>query len=445
MSDYPGPISNVLREKNIEVGDHVKITRKDGLIIEGILMPRIRGGNFLVIKLRNGYNVGISWDKIVSIELIAKRKSEKPNRSHKLSRREGYPLVKIVGTGGTIASKIDYETGAVKPAMSAEELAEDIPELLDIADIEAEQLLEVLSENLKPNHWELISKAVHAELLRDDVVGVVVTHGTDTMSYTAAALSFALGDLNKPVVLTGAQRSSDRPSSDAAFNLMASLVTSVKAPFAEVVVVMHGETGDTYAVVHRGTRVKKFHSTRRDAFQSVCDEPLAYVWPWVHELKTIGKILNRRNNNVPKLNARFDPRVLQLRAYPGMPSDLLELAVEKGFKGVIIEGTGMGHVAEDLVPTIKELTEKGIFVGITSQCVHGTVNLNVYSTGRKMLEAGAVPLGDMLTEVATVKLMWALTKSNDIEDIKKIMLNNIAGEIREKRTINLYRLSYPKI
>ena len=445
MSEYPEKIAIVLRSKNIGVGDVVRVVRKDGLAVEGILMPRTRGGDFLVIKLRNGYNIGIAWEKVLSIDLISKRRVKGTKERKPLERREGYPLVKIIGTGGTIASKIDYETGAVKPAMSAEELAEDIPELLDVADIETEQLLEILSENIEPKHWKLISKAVHAELLRDDVAGVVVAHGTDTMAYTAAALSFAISNLNKPVVLTGAQRSSDRPSSDATFNLMASVVAAVKAPFAEVAVVMHGETSDSYAIAHRGTRVRKFHSTRRDAFQSVCEDPLAYIWPWIGEMKVTGNVLNRRNKNVPKLVNEFEPMVLQLRAYPGMSEELLRLALDKGFKGLVIEGTGMGHIPEKLIPTIKEITEEGIFVGITTQCIHGTTNLNVYSTGRKLQEAGAVFLDDMLTEVATVKLMWALAQTDDLVELKRIMLKPLAGEIKARRTVNLYRLSYPKI
>ncbi|UXD21941.1 glutamyl-tRNA(Gln) amidotransferase [Ignicoccus pacificus DSM 13166] len=443
--EYPEPIRSKLSQLGIEIGDKIRLVREDGLIIEGILMPRPRGANFIVVKLRNGYNVGIAWDKVKEITLIEKKKRYEVAKAKGVPKREGLPTVKIIGTGGTIASKIDYETGAVKPAMSAEELVEDIPELLDVANIEAEQILEILSENMEPKYWEKIALAVHAELLRDEIAGVIVAHGTDTMAYTSSALAFAIQDLNKPVVFTGAQRSSDRPSSDAAFNLMASVVFATKANAAEVVVTMHGETGDTYAVVHRATRVRKFHSTRRDAFQSVCAEPLAYVWPWAYEVKMISEPLNRRSNIEPKVLPKFDPRVLQVKAYPGMP-DLLEIALEKGYRGVIIEGTGMGHVPQRLVETIKRLTDAGVFVGVTTQCIHGTVNLNVYSTGREMLDAGAVPLEDMLAEVATVKLMWALGNyGNDLEKVREIMLKPIAGEIRNRRTINLYRLSYPEI
>jgi len=438
---YPAPASELLAKAGAEVGDYVRVVRDDGLIVEGILMPRPRGGDYLVIKLKNGYNVGISIKRIKEIVLISKRKVERKEEGGAVPRREGYPLVKIIGTGGTIASKIDYETGAVKPAMSAKELVEDMPELLEYADIEAEQILDVLSENMTPEHWSTVAEAVHSELLRDEVKGVVVAHGTDTMTYTASAIAFAIRELNKPVVFTGAQRSSDRPSSDAAFNLLASVITAVNAPFAESVIVMHGETGDTFATVNRATRTKKFHSTRRDAFQGVCEEPLAYVWPWTGDFKLVGNYLRKRKAEVPKLMNKFEKRVLQLKAYPGMDPELLLLAKEKGFKGVIIEGTGMGHVPESVIPAIKELTDSGIFVGVTTQCVHGTVNLNVYATGRKMLDAGAVPLGDMLTEVATVKLMWALAHYKG-EELVKVMLEPLEGELRNRRLLKYYRLSY---
>ncbi len=440
---YAGKAAELLKRVNAEVGDVIKVVRDDGLVVEGILMPRPRGGEYVVVKLRNGYNVGIDAKRIKEISVIAKKKvSKKEEGEEKLPRRPDYPLVKIIGTGGTIVSKIDYETGAVKPAMSAKELVEDMPELLEYADIEAEQILDILSENMLPQHWSIIAEAVHKELLRDEVKGVIVAHGTDTMTYTASAVAFAIREMNKPVVFTGAQRSSDRPSSDAAFNLLASVITAVNAPFAESVIVMHGETSDTFAVVNRATRTKKFHSTRRDAFQSICAEPLAYVWPWTGDMKLVSEPLRKRNDNIPKLMNSFEPKVLQLKAYPGMDPELLLLAKEKGYKGVIIEGTGMGHVPERVIPAIKELTDAGVFVGITTQCVHGTVNLNVYATGRKMLDAGAVPLGDMLTEVATVKLMWSLAHAKDIEEVKKIMLEPLEGEIRDRRTLNLYRLSY---
>lgn len=132
---------------------------------------------------------------------------------------------------------------------------------------------------MKPKHWIKIAHEV-AKSLNSGDSGVVVAHGTDTMGYTAAALSFMLRDLGKPVILVGAQRSSDRPSSDAAMNLICSVRMST-SDVAEVMVVMHGETGDTYCLAHRGTKVRKMHTSRRDAFRSINDVPIAKVWPMV--------------------------------------------------------------------------------------------------------------------------------------------------------------------
>ncbi len=425
----------------IEPLSYVRIVRNDGLVIEGLVLPISRKPDVIVLKLRNGYNIGVNVNRIVQVEVLGKyeKKQRQIEGAEELGRREGFPLVKIIGTGGTIASKIDYETGAVKPYLSAKELIEDLPEIREIADIETEQLMDILSENMKPEYWSELALSVHKELLRDDMSGVVVTHGTDTMALSAAALAFSLQGLNKPVVLVGAQRSSDRPSSDAAFNLLAATLVAARAPFAEVVVTMHAETGDTYAAVHRGTRVRKLHSTRRDAFKSVCSKPIALVWPFLYEMKVLETKLNKRSEVTPKLLNKFSDKAFLLKVFPGISPEILEFIREKKFKGLIIEGTGMGHVADELIEGLKGLVKDGVFVGMTTQCIYGTTNLNVYSTGRKLLEAGVQPLGDMLPETALVKLMWVLGNfGDDIETVRKKMIEPIANEISFRRTLNLF-------
>ncbi len=433
--EYSGKAKELLDSVNAKVGDIIRIVRVDGLVIEGILMPRPRGGKHIVIKLKNGYNIGIDPDKVIKVEKIGSVERKKMKLTEP-KRREDLPLIKIIGTGGTIASRIDYETGAVRPSLSTSELAEDMPEIFELANVEAEQLFNILSENIEPKHWEELAKKVYSELLREEVHGIIIAHGTDTMSYTASALSFAIRGLNKPIALTGAQRSSDRPSSDAFFNLLASTLYTI-SDIAEVAVVMHGTTSDTYALAHRGTRVRKMHSTRRDAFQSVCDIPLAKIFPWERRIIKLREDYNKRNEGEPKLYPTFEPRVLLVKAYPGFPEELLLFAKERGYKGVIIEGTGMGHIAERLVPIIKELVDSGIIVAMTTQCIFGSTNLNVYSTGRKLLEAGVIPLDDMLSETALVKLMWALGNFKR-EEVPKILRTPIVGEINPKRTLNLF-------
>ena len=210
----------------------------------------------------------------------------------------------MLGTGGTIASKVEYETGAVKPAMTTEDLIEAVPEIAFVADIEARVLFNIFSENMTPELWERIVDAV-AKAFEEGFEGVVVAHGTDTMAYTAAALSFAFRGLPAPIAFVGAQRSSDRPSSDAAFNLHAAVLTAAEAPFAEVVVVMHGEPGDTYALAHRGTKVRKMHTSRRDAFQSINARPLAKIYPAERKIVMISQPLRRRGEEEKLVLMRF--------------------------------------------------------------------------------------------------------------------------------------------
>ncbi|WP_048192453.1 Glu-tRNA(Gln) amidotransferase subunit GatD [Pyrolobus fumarii] len=442
---YTGEAARLLKEAGAEVGDRIRITKPDGTVYEGILMPRyaLAQKPIIVVKLDNGYNIGVRVERGTRIEVVEKRRAkvgavvtvplleESPPAGPK-------PRVYILGTGGTIASKVEYETGAVKPAMSAEELLEAVPEIGFIADIDAGVLFSILSENMTPSHWERIVDEV-AKLIQEGYDGIVVAHGTDTMSYTAAALSFAFHrGLPVPVALVGAQRSSDRPSSDAAFNLHAAVLTAAKAPFAEVVVVMHGETGDTYALAHRGTKVRKMHTSRRDAFQSINALPLAKIWPQEGRIELLVKEYRERGREKLVVENGFDDRVALIKYYPGMKPEIIEFLVEQGYRGIVLEGTGLGHVGEWLVDSIKKAVDAGVVVVMTSQCLFGRVNMNVYASGRKLLAAGVIPGSDMLPEVAFVKLSWVLKRARDPEEAKRLMLENLAGEINPRHTVNLY-------
>ncbi len=391
----------------------------------------------VVIKLDNGYNVGIRLGHDVKLELVSRSPKYKPELPEvPIKLREGLPKVAIISTGGTIASRVDYVTGAVYPALSARDLYNVVPELGDIANIDAHILFSIFSEDMHPNLWSKIAEAV-AEKIKDSPEGVVVTHGTDTMGYTAAALSFALRSLPVPVVLVGAQRSSDRPSSDAAMNLMDAVLVAAKAPFAEVVVVMHGEVGDTYTLVHRGVKVRKCHTSRRDAFRSINATPLAKVEG--------GEIKLLINNYVPRdrgrkleVKARFEEKVALVKIYPGFDGSILDYLVEKGYRGIVLEGTGLGHAPHLAFNSIKRAIDSGLVVVMTSQCIWGRINMNVYRTGVELLKMGVIPGGDMLPETALVKLMWALGQSKDPDEVKRIMLTNIAGELSERTQHNDY-------
>lgn len=449
LSGYQGVARKLLEKAGAKIGDLVRIERGDGSTYEGILMPRYAAFSkpIIVIKLLNGYNIGVKIDSKTVIEVLKTREQilkeaaagapaviplieESPPPGPK-------PRVIVLGTGGTIASRIEYETGAVKPAFSAKELLEAVPEIGFIAEIEGKVLFNILSENMRPEMWEKIVDSV-AKHIQEGFDGVVIAHGTDTMAYTAAALSFAFQGLPVPIALVGAQRSSDRPSSDAAFNLHAAVLVASKAPFAEVVVVMHGEPSDSYALAHRGVKVRKMHTSRRDAFQSINSLPLAKIWPAKNRIEILLKPLRKRREQELIVKNGFERKVALVKYYPGMDSEIIDFLVDKGYRGIVLEGTGLGHTGEWLIPSIKRAVEEGVVVVMTSQCLFGHVNMNVYTTGRKLLAVGVVPGNDMLPETAFVKLAWALKQFDDTEEVKKIMQTNLVGEITPRHSLDVY-------
>ncbi|MGC9138496.1 MAG: Glu-tRNA(Gln) amidotransferase subunit GatD [Thermoplasmata archaeon] len=406
---------------DFETGDLVEIKNKKG-IFRGIVMPRhaFSGEDIIILKLDNGYNIGIKVDDETDIKIISKGLSKKTERKSKINEN-GIP-VSVLGTGGTIASYIDYSTGAVKPAVSQEELLLAIPEIEENYRIKSRTIFSILSENMKVKNWKVIAEEAFKDL--DDSKGIIIPHGTDTMAYTASALAFMIQNLPSPIILVGAQRSSDRPSSDAYLNLIYSLKL-VETDLGEVVISMHGSTSDTFVQVHRGVRARKMHTSRRDAFRSINEKPIAII---ENEVRFISSY--RKRSGPPVLRTGMDEKVALLYYYPNMDPDIL-LDIGSRMHGIIIAGTGLGHVSNDLIPVIRDLVSRGVFVGVTSQCLYGSVNLNVYSTGREMIIAGAVPLKDMLPEVAYVKLMWVLENYPGEERDK--MLQNLVGEISERR------------
>jgi glutamyl-tRNA(Gln) amidotransferase subunit D (EC 6.3.5.7) len=289
---------------------------------------------------------------------------------------------------------------------------------------------------MKPEYWIKIANEVK-NALDKGAKGVVVAHGTDTMAYTASALAFSLKSLTGPVVMVGSQRSSDRPSSDAPINLLTSVLVAKDAPFAEVTVNMHGESSDTYTLVHRGVKVRKMHTSRRDAFQSVNDIPLAKVYYRERKMEILRDDYIRKKD-ANEVDAKFDPNVFLLKYYPGLLPDIIDYLMSKGVKGIIVEGTGLGHTSSEFYNAFKKATKDGIFVGMTSQCLFGRVNMNVYTTGRLLQEAGVVPLEDMLPETALVKLMWVLAHETDLDKVKELMLTNFVGEINPIHVPEMY-------
>ncbi|MCC6015512.1 MAG: Glu-tRNA(Gln) amidotransferase subunit GatD [Desulfurococcaceae archaeon] len=441
LAGYKGRVRTLLEALGVSIGCKLKIVVENSRVIYGLLMPKheLSHPDIIVLKLDNGYNIGIDANKITSIDVVECRKigdREEVLKSTEISK--GNPIVKILGCGGTIASKVEYETGAVKPAMTPEELMELIPELRGLASYDVEVLFNILSEDMTPRHWEIMARNV-LKAINGGVNGVVITHGTDTMSYSAAAIAFALRNLPMPIAFVGAQRSSDRPSTDAALNLLAAVVTTLKAPFGESVVVMHSTPSDIETYIHRGVKVRKLHSSRRDAFQSVNDLPLASVDLLSLKINMINdRFLPRRKPEELIAKIDFDDRVAIIKAYPGIQSEIIDYLVDKKFHGIVIEGTGLGHIGSYTIESLKRAIEEGIAVVMTTQTIFGRVNMNVYTTGRKLLEIGVIPGEDMLTETAYVKLSWVLAQTKDLRNVRDMMLTNYVNEINPRHIAEIF-------
>ncbi|TRZ67275.1 MAG: Glu-tRNA(Gln) amidotransferase GatDE subunit D [Methanothrix sp.] len=404
----------------LELGDRVAVF-KAKVRYEGVLMPSV--SDCIVIKQNSGYNMGIKREG-ATVELLEKGHALKLPPAPPLRRQEGLPNVSILSTGGTIASKVDYRTGAVTSQFSAEDIISSIPELEEIANYEGKVIYNILSENMKVKYWQELARSVASEI-RKGADGVIVTHGTDTMTHTAAALSFML-QTPVPVVVVGSQRSSDRPSSDSTMNAICAATVAV-SDIAEVCVVMHGTTNDDFCLIHKGTRVRKMHTSRRDAFQSINQNPIGKVDYLSRRIETFGTY-RRRGEVDLELFDRLEHRCALVKYFPGASSDILDYYVRSGYKGIVIEGTGLGHVASNWVDSIRNATDAGIPVVITSQCIRGRICDRVYDTGRDMLAAGAIEGEDTLPEVALVKLMWILANSSG-RDVATLVKRPMAGEV----------------
>ena len=420
---YSGKSLSLLKENNAKVGDSIKIT--SDLTYTGILMPRYESGDdsHIILKLKSGYNVGININEIQKIEVIPSQEI-KSEHVEKQKENPSLPKILLVSTGGTIASKVDYRTGAVTPALTASELNEAVPELASIANIDSEVLFSEYSENLQPEHWLKIAEKLDS-ISNSDYTGIIIAHGTDTMHYTSSFLSFALSGFPIPIALVGSQRSSDRPSSDAALNLIAATKFLTESNVKGIFVVMHNNASDETVVCHKGTRVRKNHTSKRGAFETMGDDP-AFIITENKIEKNIDEDFFKNTKYEPKL--RLDTKVSLVKYHPGYDPKQVENLTKLGFKAIIFEGTGLGHVGKTMYNVIKDAREQGIFLGMTSQCLDGGVRMTVYDSGRDLLDLGIIPLENMISETALVKAMWSLGNSSNIEEMKSLMLKNIASE-----------------
>ena len=423
LKGYKGKSFEYLQQKDVDVGDSIKVV--SDLTYEGILMPRYETSedSHIVLKLKSGYNIGIELSEITNIEKISSPKQIVEEKSVQKTN-SSLPKILLLSTGGTIASKVDYRTGAVTPALTASDLNDAVPEIANIANVDTEVLFSEYSENLQPEHWFEIATRLDS-LAKSDYMGIIIAHGTDTMHYTSSFLSFALSGFPIPIALVGSQRSSDRPSSDAAVNLIAATKFLTKTNTNGIFVVMHNDSNDDTVVCHKGTRVRKNHTSKRGAFETVGDDP-AFIITENNIEKNMNDDFFKNKKYDPKLN--LDAKVALVKYHPGYdPRQIKDLA-DLGFGAIIFEGTGLGHIGKTMYDVIRDAKEQGLFLGMTSQCLDGSVRMTVYDSGRDLLDLGIVPLENMIPETALVKAMWAYGNSTNSEEIESLMLRNIASE-----------------
>ena len=458
---YKGRALDILKKYDVHVWDKAEVETTRGHF-SGKILPRAENTDDLhiVMKVITGYNIGLD------ITTITGMKGERdPQPNFKIPEKEfpytpGLPHVKLLGTGGTIASRLDYRTGAVIPAFSPGELYGAVPELADICNLDTEKVFAVFSENMSPKEYMALANKIGDEI-KAGIDGIVIGHGTDTLAHTATALTYMCQNLPMPVVLVGSQRSSDRPSSDAALNLMHAMTAAGHGDIAEVMVCMFGPTSDEYGFLHRGTRVRKMHSSYRSTFRTIGDTPLATI-DRKNGARPIKEVYNHRRKNqerkvevitdlesykasiaandynTSRIVPVFDDRVAILYYYPGMKPDVLESLIDRGYKGIVWDGTGLGHVNKGMFEAIQKATDAGIHQYMCVQTIWGYTHMFVYDTGRDLMALGIIPSDNMLAESAYIKLGWALGLTHDREEVRKLMLTPINSETTPREPYDGY-------
>ena len=429
LKGYRGRARETLQAFGIKVWSDVRLENDRGSVFEGFVLPRSETFDDLhvVIKMRSGYNVGVHVDRIRRIQELGYKEAEYRIPEKAFPRNTGLPNVTLLGTGGTIASRLDYRTGAVIPAFTPGELYGAVPELADICNLTTHKLFGVFSENMGWEEYCTLARAIGREI-QNGTDGIVIGHGTDTMGHTAAVLSFMVQQTPVPIVLVGSQRSSDRPSSDAALNLIHAVRAAAYGDIAEVQICMFGPTSDSYGLLHRGTRCRKMHSSYRSAFRTIGDIPLCRVSR--DRFNPINDdYLPRDKMRRVQIDPVYDDRVTILYYYPGMHPDLVDALVDRDYHGIVIAGTGLGHVNRPLFGALERAVARGVHVVMTVQTLWGYAQMYVYDTGRDLLDIGVVPLDNMLPETALMKLGWVLGHTRDHTEVQRMMRSAIAHEI----------------
>lgn len=433
---YSKEIQAKLDKENIKPGDKIKITTPEQTF-EGILIPRPeKSATTIILKQDSGYNLGINWQKTSKIEKISQGKELEIFPSIDIKSKKDLPEVSLIATGGTISSRISYETGGVKWLMEPGQLLSIAPELEKIINLKKiEKPFLIASENMSATHWQKLAESAK-NLLNSGSAGVIITHGTDTLHYTAAALSFMLKNLSKPVVLTYSQKSTDRPSTDTVLNLTCAAYAAGHSNIAEVMLCGHAESQDTCCHLNRGTKVRKMHTSVRHTFRPINDLPLAKVYP-TGKIDIINENHKKRTDKKVETDTKFEEKTALIKYYPGANPDIINYFVKKGYKGIVIEATGLGHIGTDeskynWLPALKDAIASGTTICAAAQTLYGRLNPMVYGEGRKLHDLGVIHLEDMLPETAYVKLGWVLGHTKDQKKAKQMMLENIAGELTKK-------------
>lgn len=423
-------------------GDTVTILLHNGIVHTGILMPRpvilSTKEEIISLKLKTGYNIGIKKSAIKEIQLIEKHKIPEVQKKT-LPVNKDLPFVSILSTGGTISSKIDYRTGGVYADYTADDFVAICPELSALANIRAKKIMSTMSEDILPEDWKQLAKHIYQEL-QTDVAGVIVTMGTDTLHFATAIMSFFLGNITKPVIFTASQRSIDRGSTDAFMNLICAVKATAQFDAAEVMTCLHGTTNDEYCLLIRGTKVRKMHTSRRDAFRPINALPFAKVFV-DKPIEIIDASYKKRHTGNFQLQTDFEEKIAFITIVPNMEPDVIDFYLQEGYKGIVIAATALGHVntwtEKSMIPLLKKAREMKVPVVITTQTLYGAVHPYVYTNLRKVsIEAEGIYVHDMLPEIAYLKLGWVLGQTKSFEKVKELMLKNIAGEINERTSVD---------
>jgi len=428
---------------NAKAGDRVKVITKKK-IFEGILMPNKESGS-VIIKLDNGYNAGVNKKNIKKIEKIKGGKKIEIKYKKKFSRKKGLPNITILHTGGTIASKVDYKTGGVFSSFRPEDILSMFPELADIANFDSKLIANMWSDDLRFKHFELIAKAIEKEV-KKGIDGIIIGMGTDNLAVASAAMAFVVESSPIPIIFVGAQRSSDRGSSDAAMNLICAAEFIAKTDFAGVAICMHENTNDKTSAILPPCKTAKLHSSRRDAFKAVNDMIIARIYYDSKKIEFVKKDYLKKGKKKIVIKPKMEEKVGLLKIHVNMFPEQFEFF--KGYKGLVIEGTGLGHtpgqvpnelcdIHKKIYPAIKRVIDSGCIVVMTTQCLFGKVHMHVYSKGVDLVNLGIIPGEDMLPNTAFVKLAWLLGNYPK-EKVKELITKNLRGEINKRIELDEY-------